>query len=347
MIDMEKPFKILSIDGGGIRGIFPAMYLAKFEAQLKTKGYQNWHVCENFDLICGASTGGILAIGLALGIPAKDLYELYLDNAKSIFGRDRRIIRFFKKWIKGMGFSIHNRSSLEDLVKEKFESANGGVQPRLKDCKPALCIPVYDLLNGHPTVVKTQHYNSFTRDFHKPAYQVALATSAAPTYFNPYSADYEDLTGINNQISNQVDGGVIANNPTLIGLFEAQEAFEQKLSNLRVLSLGTGHQKFTDGKKRKMWGLAYWLKKARLIDLFMQAQSQLVENQVSLLQYGIDKKYEDNPRFKYFRITTELSGSLSIALDETNHDKLVKLGAKAAYEFDQSGSKIIDTFCEL
>ena len=141
-----------------------------------------------------------------------------------------------------------------------------------------------------------------------------------------------------------MDGGVVANNPTLIGIFEAQEAFYD-LKNIRVLSLGTGHQKFTDGRKRKRWGITYWLNNTRLIDLFMQAQSQLVENQVSLLQRGIDKEH-DQPRFIYQRITTELSGTLNVALDETDHDKLEKLGEKASFEFHNQASTIIKNFCE-
>ncbi|MEO9484057.1 MAG: CBASS cGAMP-activated phospholipase [Ekhidna sp.] len=343
---MEKPFKILSIDGGGIRGVFPAMFLAKLEAELKANGKKDWQIFQNFDLICGTSTGGILAIALALGIPAQELHKLYLENAQSIFGKNWKFLRFYKRWIKGLGWSVHSRNSLETLIQEKFKSANGDEDPRIADCKTAICVPIYDLLNGHPSVLKTKHHDAFKRDFHIPAYKAALATSAAPTYFNPYTSEYKDLNEIESPFSNKVDGGVVANNPTLLGILEAQEAFDQKLENIRVLSLGTGHQKFTDGKRRHRWGITYWLSKTRLIDLFMQAQSQLVENQISLMQLGIDKRLQENPRFKYTRINTELSGSLKIALDETSKDKLKKLSEKAAFEFGNHGSDVIKTFCE-
>jgi len=140
------------------------------------------------------------------------------------------------------------------------------------------------------------------------------------------------LHGIVKPFNNKVDGGVFANNPTLIGIIEAQEAFKEKLSNIRVLSLGTGTQKFSDGEKRNMWGIHYWMlkdKKRRLIDLFMQGQSQMVENTISLMQNGVDKERQDNPSFIYNRITTELNSTLEIEMDETDVDKLRKLAEKA------------------
>ena len=336
---MEKPFKILSIDGGGIRGVFPAMFLAKLETHLKSKNKENWQVYKNFDLICGTSTGGILAIALALGIPAQELYEFYLNNANLIFGK--------KKGLRSLWRSKHSRKALEDLIKSKFEEANGGTEPRLKDCKTNICIPIYDLLNGTPSILKTNHHPKFTRDFHIPAYKAALATAAAPTFFDPYSTEYEDLNGNNIPFSNKVDGGVVANNPTLLGIIEAQEAFYKKLENLQVLSIGTGYQKFTDGRKRKNWGITYWInpRRERIIELFMQGQSQLTENIISILQNGIDREHEKEPRFSYLRINTELSNTHNVELNETDKDKLKKLGEKAAFEFSNHASKIIEIFC--
>lgn len=335
-----KKFKILSIDGGGVRGVFPAMFLTKLEAELKARGKDNWQIYQNFDLICGTSTGGILAIGLALGIPAQNLYELYLENAKVIFGN--------KKGLSSIWSSKHSREALENLLKEKFEEANGGNEPRLKDCKTNICIPIYDLLNGTPSVLKKDHHPKFTRDYHIPAYKAALATSSAPTFFDPYSTEYIDLYGNSISFSNKVDGGVVANNPTLLGIIEAKEAFYKQLKDLQVLSIGTGHQKFTDGESRKYWGIYYWMnhKRQRITDLFMQGQSQLTENLISLLQNGIDKENEQSPRFQYIRVTTELSGSHKVALDETDSDKLKKLAEKASFEFSNNATKIIKTFCQ-
>lgn len=338
---MRKKFNILSIDGGGIRGVFPAKILTEIEAKLKADGHERWQIHERFDLICGTSTGGILAIALALGVPAKELHELYLEKANIIFGKKKG---FFKQ----LRYASYERDELEALIRSKYKAVTGNNKdPRLIDCKTNICIPIYDLLHGQPSVLKNNYHPRFTRDYHIPAYKAALATSAAPTYFTPYSSDFKDLNGINKTFSNKVDGGVIANNPTLLGIIEAQEAFKQDLSNIRVLSLGTGHQKFTDAADRKKWGILYWMiknKKTRLIDLFMQGQSQIVENLISLMQNGIDKERKDNPSFIYKRVTTELDESLNIAMDETDIRRLNKLSERGSFEFSNNASEIIEKF---
>ncbi len=336
----DKPFKILSIDGGGIRGVFPAMFLTDLEAKLKADGNPNWQIYQNFDLICGTSTGGIIAIALALGIPAKEILELYIEHAETIFGdKCNKFVQLF--------YSAHKRYAIETLIREKFKTAKGGIDPVLKDCKTNICIPVFDLLEGKPSVLKKDHHPRFTRDFHIPAYQAALATAAAPVFFDPYCAEYTDLHGVVKNFSNKVDGGVFANNPTLLGIIEAQVAFYQKMENLRVLSLGTGYQKFSDGAKRKRWGITYWINpsRKRIIDLFMQAQSQQVENLVELLQNGIDKEKKETPNFIYQRINTQLDKTLMVELDETDKEKLKRLAQKASYQFHEHASNIISRYC--
>lgn len=357
---MEPKFKILSIDGGGIRGIFPAMFLAEYEAKLKSQGNPNWQVYQNFDFICGTSTGGIMAIALSLGIPAQEIYDLYYDNAKVIFGNKRRFITTFFR-------SSHKRSALEQLVKEKFEAANNNTEPRLVDCKKPTCVTIYDLQEGCPSVLKSKYHDKFIRDYHIPAYQAAMATSAAPTYFTPYSNDYVDLNGLRKTFHNKVDGGVFCNNPTLTAIIEVQKAFKKSLSDLSVLSIGTGHQKFSDAgminnnglfakflkkirlrnkdDKRNNWGIIYWMLsggKKRLIELFMQGQSQHVQNLISLLQNGIDK--QESPNFVYHRIDTQLDENCKIEMDETNLTRLDKLGEKASREFQLNASEILRQF---
>lgn len=344
---MKEPFKILSIDGGGIRGVFPAMILANLEAELKAKGVEKWQVYQNFELICGTSTGGIMAIALALGIPAKEIYELYLDNAKVIFGNKKGFLKRFK-------YSAHKRDELERLIKEKYQKyhdGEDGKDPRLKHCKTHVAIPIYDLMEGRPSVLKSKYHEAFVRDYHIPAYQAALATSAAPTYFDPYSSTYIDLNGLEKPFQNKIDGGVFANNPTLNGIVEAQKAFNLELEDISVLSIGTGHQKFCDAgidkKKnhRVKYGLHYWMLeggKKRLIDLFMQGQSQQVQNLISLMKNGIDRREPDN--FEYLRIDTQLDDTCNIEMDETDKEKIKKLAEKANIEFQNNATFIIRNF---
>ncbi len=334
-----KPFKILSIDGGGIRGVFPAMFLTNLEAELKAKGHQKWQIYQNFDLICGTSTGGIMAIALALGIPAQEVYDLYYNNAASIFGNKRN--RFSQLF-----YSVHKRDALENLIREKFKEVNNGKDPVLKDCKTNICVPIFDLLEGKPSVLKNNYHPRFTKDYHIPAYKAALATAAAPVFFDPYSSEYKDLNGVVKPFNNKVDGGVFANNPTLTGIIEAQVAFYQKIENLRVLSLGTGYQKFSDGSNRSKWGITYWInpKRKRIIDLFMQAQSQQVEHIIQLMQNGIDKEKQKKPVFVYHRINTQLDDTLNIEMDETDKNKLKALAQKANYQFHENANSIIQEF---
>jgi uncharacterized protein len=356
----SKKFKVLSIDGGGIRGIFPAVYLADIEEKLKAEGNLQWQIYQNFDLLCGTSTGGILVIALALGIPASEIVSLYYDNAAKIFGNKRS---FFKQ----LYYSSHKRDTLEKLIKAKFEEANCGVEPRLKDCKIPTCVTTYDLQEGTPSVLKSNYHPIFVRDYHIPAYKAALATSAAPTYFDPYTTSYMDLSNIEKPFQNKVDGGVFSNNPGLIAIHEAQEALGAKLEDLAVLSIGTGTQKFSDSgimptrnwyKKliqkitlrpsntsREKWGILYWMTnngKKPLIELFMQGQSQQTENIIGLIQKGIGGLQQE--RFIYQRINTILDSSCNIELDEFDLNKLNKLKEKASREFQINSYETIKHF---
>lgn len=337
----KNKFKILSIDGGGIKGVFPAFYLALIEQELAKRTDGKTKIKDHFELITGTSTGGIIALALSLGIPAKEIYELYLNNAKGIFGNQ-------KPFVWGQLYnSAHERDFLENLVRNKFKEYFNGEDPRIKDCLTNVAIPIYDLIKGNPSVLKSPYHPSFKRDLHIPAYMAAMATSSAPTYFDPYSSDYLDLDGMERPFRNKVDGGIMANNPTVIGILEATKAFGKDLKDLEILSLGTGYKKFTEGdSKRKNWGLLYWMKKdgrKRLIELFMQSQSQLVENYISLLYQGIDKSESDTPNFIYDRINVLLCEDDLIEMDESDSNRIKNFAELALAEFHEHGSKIIKT----
>ena len=333
---MMKKFKILSIDGGGIKGVFPAYYLTLIEEELGNRSDGKTKIKDHFNLITGTSTGGIIALALSLGVPAKEIYELYLNNAENIFGEKKS---FFRQIFS----SAHDRKNLEKLVRDKFKEYNNGVDPRLDDCKTHVCIPIYDLIKGNPSVLKTPYHSSLKRDLHIPAYMAAMATSAAPTYFDPYSTEYVDMNGLTKSFANKVDGGVMANNPTILAVIEAIKAFKVNMGDIEVLSLGTGYKKFTEGDNNK-WGLYYWMRKnkrKRMIELFMQSQSQLVNNFMSLLYQGIDKIESDNPNFIYNRIDVSLSEDNIIEMDESNKVKIKNFAELAMAEFHENGSKII------
>jgi len=331
----NKKFKILSIDGGGIKGVFPAYLLMLIESELGKRKDGKTKIYQHFDLITGTSTGGIIALALSFGIPAKEIYELYLNNAKGIFGNK-------KSFFSQLFFASHKSDFLENLIQNKFKEYNNGIDPRLKDCKTDVCIPIYDLVRGNPSVLKTPYHEAFTRDFHIPAYQAAMATAAAPTYFSPYSNQYTDLNDVSKSFFNKVDGGVMANNPTLVAFLEAIKAFKVEASDLEILSIGTGHKNFTDINSRKKWGLYYWMikdKRKRLIELFMQSQSQLVANYISLLHKGIDRREDEN--FIYDRIDVELTDGSQLEMDECNKKLISNFAELAAIEYQYKRTDIL------
>jgi patatin-like phospholipase/acyl hydrolase len=338
---MERnTFNILSIDGGGIRGVFPAKFLASLEHRLAELGNGGNKIHQHFDLICGTSTGGIIAIALALGIPADKILELYMNHAADIFGKRR-------PWYKSFTHSKYSNASLTSILKDTFKDGSTGNDLRLNDCKTNICIPIYDLFEGKPSVLKNKYHSSFTRDYHIPAYQAALATAAAPTYFDPFSGSYNKIqTESPEDFSNKVDGGVFANNPALVGIIEAQKSFGKNLNEIKVLSIGTGTKKYTDAKERSKWGKLYWVNKMRIFDLFLQGQSQHTSNLISLLQNGVAKSESKNGgNFAYQRIDIEFDSNFSVELDENNKLTLKRLAEKAATQFQNYGSSVIETYC--
>ena len=146
---------------------------------------------------------------------------------------------------------------------------------------------------------------------------------------------------------NKVDGGVYCNNPTLTAIIEAQTYFDKDLAELQVLSIGTGHQKFTESNSKKIiskFGILYWINpfKKRLIDLFFQGQTQQTQNLIKLIS-----KNTQNPtqkKFEYYRIDTELNNGCNIDLDETNTDKLDILSEKVVKKFQKNVNLVINTF---
>lgn len=328
MIMENEKFKILSIDGGGIKGVFPAKFLASLEEEI---GEGQTH--KHFDLICGTSTGGIIALALSLGIPAKEILKLYQDNAKTIFGSGNWNI--IKK-------PFYSNKPLEKLIRDIFKKYHDKDEdPRIIDAlkRAKLLIPIYSLVDGGTQVLKTPHTSDLILDKHIPMYMAAMATSAAPTFFNAYSGRFQRIdSDMMEDFSNKVDGGVYANNPSMLGIIEATTRLEHNLEDIQLLSIGTGQYKYEEAISKKRWSVTYWIKKKRIIELFMQSQSQLVHNSVNIL-------HQFNDDFLYKRIDLEFNHNFKVKMDDTNQDRLKTLSEKAARIFQTEGKYVLDTFC--
>ncbi len=324
MKEKNKPFKILSIDGGGNKGVFPAKFLTSIEEEI---GEGQIH--KYFNIITGTSTGGIIALALSLGVPAKEILALYQDNAKTIFGKMSWCI--FRK-------PFYSNKPLEKLIRTKFKAYNKDKDPIINDAKVNLLIPIYNLVNGATQVLKTPHAQDLHIDKHIPMYMAAMATSAAPTFFNAYSNTYKkENTNVVESFSNKIDGGVFANNPSMLAIIEAQTRFNKDLSQIELLSLGTGQKLFSNAKNKNKWSVGFWIWKKRIIESFMQSQSQIVHNSVAVLD-------KFNTDFKYKRIDLKFDENFNVKMDETDKNKLDKLVEKSATIFQNERSNVLDTY---
>ncbi len=263
--DEDRNFRILAIDGGGIRGIFPAAVLAGLEERYlggrSIAGY--------FDLIAGTSTGGIIALGLAAGLTAADLRQLYLERGNEIFppygpGLVGRIGRRLNAWRRFLRYS-YDHEALARVLREHLGDLKLGA------ARARLCIPSFEGVHGEVYIFKTPHHPDYHKDLHEPMVKVALATSAAPTYYRPSrDAGYTF-----------VDGGVWANNPVMIALTEALTSFSVERAQLQILSIGCGDNPYSvTGGKIARGGIWHW---RDIINGAMRLQSQNALGQAGLL----------------------------------------------------------------
>ena len=242
-------FRILSLDGGGIKGTFTASVLVELEKM------EHVRINEYFDLITGTSTGGIIAIALGLGIPMDRVLQLYKEEGKEIFPNGHWVSKW--NWIKHLFTTKYSperlRHSLENIFEDRL----------LGESQNRLVIPSYDAVAGDIHLFKTAHHQNFKQDLRRKVIDIALATTAAPTFFPSHNTD-EGL--------NHLDGGVWANCPVMVGITESISYLNQKLDDVYMLSIGTTEELFTiPMKHRKKSGALPWITSKKLIDLFMQA----------------------------------------------------------------------------
>jgi patatin-like phospholipase/acyl hydrolase len=257
--------RILSIDGGGIRGIIPARILQEIE---ETTGKA---VADLFDLIAGTSTGGILALGLTKpaegGRPqycAADLVELYEAEGPRIFNRSTW---HYLKALNNLADEKYDSSGIEEVLHEYFG------ETRLSDALTNLMVTSYDIERRAPYFFKS-YRAADSRERDTPMADAARATSAAPTYFAPHRIN---IPGRNDYRA-LVDGGVFANNPTMCAYAEAKGLFPNATDYL-VISIGTGElTRRIPIEEAEEWGLAMWAQP--LLGVVFDGVSDTVDYQV-------------------------------------------------------------------
>ena len=242
---------VLSMDGGGIRGIIPAMVLAEIERKTGKRAVDLFH------LVAGTSTGGIVALLLAAGYSAEEAAGMYIKEGANIFARPmgRRLSSFF-----GLTGPKYDHRPLTGILNRYFGNK------ALGDAALPTMVCCYDVLERQPVFLKSWQADSAQ----KLMWATARATSAAPTYFDPMEMNFAGEEWM------LIDGGVAVNNPAASAAAEARKMFGP---DLMVVSIGTG--KHTRRLDTKGWGLAQWA--VPVIDVCLDGQSDVVDYQLKHL----------------------------------------------------------------
>ncbi|WP_035604380.1 CBASS cGAMP-activated phospholipase [Hylemonella gracilis] len=254
-------YHVLALSGGGYRGLYTATVLAELERALGKP------LAKHFDLICGTSVGGLLALGLAKEISAADLKALFEKRGCEIFGKRTLLRRVLGFWWKAK----HTHDGLRTVLKDTFKDDLIG------HLKHPVLIPAVNYTTGRGQFFKTPHYKTFETDLHMSLVDTALATAAAPVYF-PLFRNHRGVFA---------DGGLVGNAPGLFGLHEIRTFFpDGKVANVRVMSIGTMTIGATiRGNAPLDQGLLRW--KAGLFNLVISAQASSV-NYMLLQSLGTD-----------------------------------------------------------
>ncbi len=294
-------FSILAVDGGGTRGIYAAQILARVEEALGQT------VKDCFDLLAGTSTGSIIAGAAAAGIPLGEVVGLFERESRRIFGKSR-----LPSPISALLRSRYSRAHLERALEEYLP------QTILRDISTPLMITSADISTGGVHVFKSRYLGElgepYERDGDVLLRDAVLASCAAPTYFDPKAVGPYLLT----------DGGLWANNPSIIALTEAISKFRKGVEEVRVFSVGTGHTT-TMYTKRSCWGLLTGWGGNKLVSYTLGLQSQASTNMAKLMLGD-----------RYLRVDPEID---SWELDDTNH--LANLKALAERDFTYQSKAIL------
>jgi patatin-like phospholipase/acyl hydrolase len=256
-------FNILCLSGGGYLGLYTASVLAGLEKQF------GGPVGRHFDLIAGTSVGGIIALGLAAEIPSADIKALFEKAGPRIFSRRPAPQGFAAVLADVLRFAFRPKYEAKEL--RCAVSKLIGNDRRIGDLKHRVMVPTVNLTKGRPQVFKTAHHETFLTDLHRNVADVAMAASAAPTYF-PIAEVGDSL---------YADGGLYANSPDLMALHEAQNFLGVESADIHVLSIGTTTAQFSfshaSGRDLGLWG---WVRNQRLVNVMIASQQMSTDYMV-------------------------------------------------------------------
>lgn len=343
----DRKLKILSIDGGGLRGIVPLQVIKKIE------NITGRPIHKSFDLIAGTSTGGLIACALTLQdyttleldhrkYSIEDIEKIYVEKGSIIFPLNTnifiKIYKFFTKWFRPE-FDIKN---LNSILQEYFG------ENRITSCLRPIFIPSFDIHRNQAINFTSREASTFPEKNPKLV-EVCKATSAAPTYFQSHKLTYDGENII------CIDGGITMNNPSLGALIEilANPEYKyykkrdknMKLNDIMILSLGTGKSnKMINSHKANKWGRLKWIKP--IIDISIGAPAHMIHKQLETLfiSHNLEKNYlriDIDIDEKFSEMSDSREETIKYLLDETNSQITQNhtLQEKLIFFLDEAGIK--------
>ena len=309
----EKIVRVLSLDGGGIRGLVPATILSAFEKRIG-------NLSKKFHLVAGTSTGGILASGIASGFDTKKMVSLYRDNGATIFPEKSL------GDLATLGGAKYEAGPLEGVLAKTFGKTT------LADLSMDAMLTSYDMTTREPKVFKTWKARGYDElDPSSENFRIVdacRATSAAPTYFLP-----AQIRNANGKQFTLIDGGVFANSPAMMAYVAARRLYPLA-DRYVVVSIGTGAlTKPIPYDEAAGWGAVGWIKP--LIDIMFSGMEGTVE-------YELNQLFPDVVQL---RLQTSLEG-VSQVMDDTSPKNIEDL-QKAALRTVEANKAKIDNICKI
>ncbi|XP_059635336.1 patatin-like protein 2 [Cornus florida] len=330
---------VLSIDGGGIRGIIPGTILSFLESELQKLDGEDARIADYFDVIAGTSTGGLVTAMLTAPneknrplFAAKDIKDFYLESCPKIFPQLCSSFPRVTKIIKALSGPKYDGKYLHSIVKEKLGNT------KLHQTLTNIAIPTFDIKTLQPTIFSSYEVHN-KPNLDASLSDICIATSAAPTYLPAHYFETKAPDGKVREF-NLIDGGVAANNPTLIAIGEVTKQImrgnpdflaieKMDYGRLLVISLGTGSPKAEEkynADEAAKWGMLGWLTSGGstpIVDVFSQASSDMVDFHLSVVFQALHS--EKN----YLRIQDNSLDGIVSSVDiatKTNLEDLVKVG---------------------
>ena len=267
-------FWILSLSGGGYRGLFTATVLAEMQKRIKEP------LADKFDLIAGTSVGSILAAALAKGVSATELPELFLTHGEEIFNGCWKQLPILKAFNLGFFASRYGARGMRKVLSREELLGN----TRFQDLRRRLLIPTLNLSKGSAQFFKTQHCADYRFDCDVALIDAVMASAAAPTYFPVHRFNQ----------SRYADGGLVANSPAFIAFHEAHYKLNIPIDRIHVVSIGTMNRSVTMDPRAPLSiglltgaGRCFWKGwRQRVFEVTLAAQEQLSEDMLRHVNPG-------------------------------------------------------------